>query len=205
MKPLKLNQKLKAWKAVFDSWPAERRRLALLVGGGLLVVLVYLALVSPLLDLTERWNAQLAQKQKLLEHREALLAKKAQLGKAEEVLSAALTRLESRFLDGSNAAMAASSLQDILKNLAATEGVRLLSTKILPPREVGAYVEVPISVQLTGDINQVLYILYNLEHQKKYLFIPELEIKASRRRVKQDTPLRVQLVVAGLMKKRVQI
>lgn len=205
MKLLKLNQKLKAWKAVFDSWPVERRRLTLLVGGGLLLLLVYLALVSPLLDLTEHWNAQLAQKRKLLEHREALLARKAQLGKAEDVLSAALTRLESRFLDGANAAMAASSLQDILKNLTATEGVRLLSTKILTPREVGTYVEVPISIQLMGDINQILYILYNLEHQKKYLFIPELEIKAPRRRGRGEGSLRVHLVVAGLMRKRVQI
>lgn len=208
MKLLKLNQRLKTWKAVFEGWPAERRRLTLLLAGGLLLILVYVALISPLLDLTEHWNAELAQKQQLLEHREALLAKKAQLDKVEKILTTSLNRLESRFLDGGNAAMAASNLQDILKNLAATEGVRLLSTKILPPREVGTYIEVPISVQLTGNIGQVLTILYNLEHQKKYLFLPELEIQASRRRVEQkqsDSPLRVHLVVAGLMKKRVQI
>lgn len=208
MKLLKLNQRLKTWKAVFEGWSAERRRLTLLLGGGLLLVLIYLALVSPLLDLTEQWNAKLVQKQKLLEHREALLAKKAQLDKAEQILTASLTRLESRFLDGGNAAMAASNLQDILKNLAATEGVRVLSTKILPPREVGTYIEVPISVQLTGNIGQVLSILFNLEHQKKHLFIPELEIQAPRRRVKQDqddSPLRVHLVVSGVIKKRIQI
>jgi Tfp pilus assembly protein PilO len=167
-----------------------------------------MALVSPLLDLTEQWTVELAQKQKLLEHKEALLAKKVQLNKAEQSLTAYLNQLESRFLDGSNAAMAASNLQDILKNLAATEGVSLLSTKVLPPRETGTYIEVPISVQLTGNIAQVLSILYNLEHQKKYLYVTELEIQAPRRRVKQDqsdSPLRVNLVVAGIIKKRVQI
>ena len=172
------------------------------------MVFLYMALVSPLLDLTEKWTVELAQKQKLLEHKKALLAKKGQLNKAEQSLTAYLNQLESRFLDGSNAAMAASNLQDILKNLAATEGVSLLSTKVLPPRETGTYIEVPISVQLTGNIAQVLSILYNLEYQKKYLYVTELEIQAPRRRVKQDqsdSPLRVNLEVAGIIKKRVQI
>jgi len=50
----------------------------------------------------------------------------------------------------------------------------------------------------------LLTILYHLEHHKKLLFIPELEINAPRWMAKQketDQPVQVNLVVTGLIKK----
>jgi hypothetical protein len=55
-------------------------------------------------------------------------------------------------------------------------------------------------------VSQLLTVLYHLEHHKKLLFIPELEINAPRWMVAaqkdQIQTLQVNLVVAGLIKKK---
>jgi hypothetical protein len=81
--------------------------------------------------------------------------------------------------------------------------VQLTSTKIMQPGEAGPYIEVPIQVQLSGTIDQLLTILYSLEHHQKLLFMPEMEINAPRWMVKgkQAGLLQVNLVVAGVIKK----
>ena len=70
--------------------------------------------------------------------------------------------------------MAAADLQEILKNLIKTSGAQSLAIKVLPPKERGPYQEVPILVQLTASIDQLLNILYQVEHNPKLLVVAEL-------------------------------
>jgi hypothetical protein len=83
--------------------------------------------------------------------------------------------------------------------------VQLTSAKVLTPREAGSYLEVPVQVQISGNVAQLLTILYHLEHHKKLLFIPDLEINAPRWMAgdKTERPLQVNLVVSGVIKKGV--
>ena len=171
----------------------------------MLLVLVYLAIVSPLLSLEESWSQELVRKRQVLAKYESLLASKDRVAQANQEMKAALTRTESQFLSGSNAAVASADLQEILKNLTRDHGVQMTSTKVLQPRDAGSYLEVPVQVQLSGNIMQLLTVLYNLEHHKKLLFIPELEINAPRWMVgvKTESTLQVNMVVSGVIKKGV--
>jgi type II secretory pathway component PulM len=202
---LKLKQKLKDWNQVLEKLSPRQRRLAWLLGGVLVLLLVYLAVVSPLLYLEDSWSQDLARKRQMLARYQSLIQSKAQVLEANRAMKAALTRTESQFLSGANAAVASADLQEILKNLTREHGVQLASTKVLTPREAGQYLEVPVQVQLSGSVGQLLTILYHLEHHKKLLFIPELEINAPRWRVgaNNDIPLQVNLVVSGVIKKGV--
>ncbi len=56
----------------------------------------------------------------------------------------------------------------------------MTSAKVLAPREAGVYLEVPVQVELVATINQLVTLLYHLEHHKKLLFIPDLDINAPR-------------------------
>ena len=171
----------------------------------LVLLLVYLAVVSPLLYLEDSWSQELARKRQLLARYQSLIQSKAQVLQANQSMKAALARTESQFLSGSSAAVASADIQEILKNLTREHGVQLTSTKVLTPREAGQYLEVPVQVQLSGNVGQLLTILYHLEHHKKLLFIPELEINAPRWMVggKTESPLQVNLVVSGVIKKGV--
>jgi len=202
---LKLKQRLKDWNQVLEKLNPQQRRLAWLVGTGVALLLVYLVIISPLLSLEDSWTQDLARQRQLLVKYQSLIQSKAQVLKANQEMKAALARTESQFLSGSGAAVASAELQEILKNLTRDHGVQLTSTKVMTPREAGIYLEVPVQVQISGNVAQLLTILYHLEHHKKLLFIPDLEINAPRWRVgtQTDSPLQVNLVVSGVIKKGV--
>jgi type II secretory pathway component PulM len=202
---LKLKQSLRSFNQALEKLSPQQRRLALLGAACALLALVYLAVVSPLMSLEESWSQELVQKRQLMVKYESLIASKDRVGQANQAMKAALTRTESQFLSGGNAAVASADLQEILKNLTRDHGVQMTSTKVLQARDAGSYLEVPIQVQLSGNISQLLTVLYNLEHHKKLLFIPELEINAPRwmAGVKAESMLQINMVVSGVIKKGV--
>jgi type II secretory pathway component PulM len=201
----KLKQNFKAWNRSLERLSPPHRRLVLLLGGGLLLLLFYLAVVNPLLNLEDAWSQELASRSQVLSKYENLLKGKNRVSEANKVMKAALTRTEGQFLSGSNPAVASADLQEILKNLAKEQGVQMTSTKVLPTREAGLYLEVPVQVELTATINQLVTLLYHLEHHKKLLFIPELDINAPRwnKAEQHDVPLRISMVISGVIKKGV--
>ena len=201
----KLKQNLKARLQVIERLSPPHRRLVWLLGGGFLVILLYLAVVSPLLSLGESWGLTLSRQSQILTKYQELLESKNKVVEANQTMKAALARTEAQFLSGSTPALASAELQEILKNLAKDHGVQMTSAKVLPPREAGPYLEVPVQVQLTATINQLVTLLYHLEHEKKLLFIPDLDINAPRwvKGAKEDAPLQINLVISGVIKKGV--
>ena len=182
----------------------RQQRLAWVLAGLLLLLTLYLVLVYPLLALNRSWSQDLTRKRQLLVRYQALQESKAKVGQALQALKGAVSQMEGQFLAGGNPAVASADLQEILKSLTGAHGVQMTSIKVLQPRDSGPYQEVPVQVQLSGTMAQLLNILYHLEHHKKLLFIPELEINASRWMGKQketDQPVQVNLVVMGLIKK----
>ena len=201
----KLKQNFKAWNRALERLSPPHRRLVWLVGGGLLLILFYLAVVNPLLSLEDSWNQELVSRSKLLSKYQSLLQSKNRVIEANKAMKAALVRTEGQFLSGSNPAVASADLQEILKNLAKEQGVQMTSTKVLPTREAGLYLEVPVQVQLAATINQLVTLLYHLEHHKKLLFIPELDVNAPRGVTGDNKTalLQISMVISGVIKKGV--
>ena len=201
----KLKQNFKAWNRALDRLSPPHRRLVLLLSGGLLLILFYLAVVNPLLSLEDSWNQELVNRNTLLSKYHSLLNSKSRVIQDNKAMKAALARTESQFLSGSNPAVASADLPGILENLAKEQGVQMTSAKVLPPREAGIYLEVPVQVELTATINQLVTLLYHLEHHKKLLFIPDLDINAPRsvRGENKDIPLQISMVISGVIKKGV--
>lgn len=200
----KLKQTLRARREALDKLP-PRQRLLVLGGAGIILVLVaYTLVISPLLDLKDSWALDLDKKSMLLEKYQVLNKDKQAVTQAFQNLQKKLAQAEGQLLTGSNPAVASADLQEILKNLTRTLGVQVNSTKVLPPQDSGAYLEVPIEVQMSLTIDQLVIMLYRLEHHEKLLVITEMDINAPRRRRRvqqEDSTLRVHLVVEGLIKK----
>jgi type II secretory pathway component PulM len=200
---LRLKQILSDSSRYFERLNPQQRRLALIVGGGLLLILVYLAVINPLWALHESWSRELTQKRQLLDKYQSLVASKARIEQSNKAMKEALAQAESQFLTGSNSAVASADLQEILKKLTQDNGVLMTSAKVLPPKEAGPYLEVPVQVQLSCTTGQLLTMLYQLEHHKKLLFVPELEVNAPRwaAGAKGSATLQVNLVISGVIKK----
>lgn len=176
-----------------------------MIGGGvLLLALIYLVVISPIMSLEESWSQELVRNRQLLAKYQSLIGNKAKIDQGNKAMKAALAQAEGQFLSGNNAAVASADLQEILKKLTQDHGVQMTSTKVLQPREAGPYLEVPVQAQLSCTTGQLLTILYQLEHHKKLLFVPELEVNAPRwvvGQVKKEAALQVNLVVSGVIKK----
>jgi type II secretory pathway component PulM len=201
----KLKQNFKAWNRALERLSPPQRRLVWLGGGGFLLIFFYLAVVNPLLSLEDSWSQELVNQTKLLNKYQSLLKSKDRVIAANKAMKAALARTEGQFLSGSNPAVASAELQEILKNLAKEQGVQMTSAKVLPPREAGLYLELPVQAELTGTINQLVSLLYHLEHHKKLLFLPDLDINAPRmvKGENKDVPLQISMVISGVIKKGV--
>jgi len=201
----KLKQNFKAWNRALERLSPPHRRLVWLGGGGLLLILFYLAVVNPLLSLEDSWAQEMVIQSKLLSKYQGLLKSKNRVIAANKAMKAALDRTEGQFLSGSNPAVASAELQEILKNLAKEQGVQMTSAKVLAPREAGLYLEVPVQAELTATVNQLVSLLYHLEHHKKLLFIPDLDINAPRlvKGDNKDIPLQISMVISGVIKKGV--
>ncbi len=201
----KLKQNFKAWNRELKRLSPSHQRLVWLLGGGLLLILFYLAVINPLISLHETWSQELASRSQLFSKYQSLLKSKNRVVEANKMMKAALSRTESQFLTGVNPAVASADLQEILKNLAKEQGVQMTSTKVLPPREAGPYLEVPVQVSLSASLNQLVTLLYHLEHHQKLLFIPDLDINAPHwaRGEKKDALLQINMVISGVIKKGV--
>jgi type II secretory pathway component PulM len=199
----KLKQNFKAWNRSLERLSPPHRRMVWLLGGGLLLILLYLAVVSPLLSLEESWSQDLAIRSRELDKYKNLLSGKNRVIEANKVMKGALSRVEAQFLSGANPAVASADLQEIMKNLAKEQGVQMTSAKVLPTREAGPYLEVPLQVQLVATISQLVTLLYHVEHHKKLLFIPDLDINAPRwiRGTNKDVSLQINMVISGVIKK----
>jgi hypothetical protein len=161
--------------------------------------------VSPIIGLEESWGQEVVRRRQVLMTYRGLLASKDKVVRANQAMKEALARIEGQFLSGSNPALASADLQEIVKNLTSEHGVQMSSAKVLQPREAGPYLEVPVQVQLSANITQFVALLHSLEHHKKLLFIPELEINAPfvSKEDKKEVTLRVSMVISGVIKKGV--
>jgi type II secretory pathway component PulM len=199
----KLRQRLGARVEALEKLPPRQRLLALGAGGLLLALVAYALVISPLLDLKDSWARELNRKTMLLQKYRALDRNKQAVDRSYQNLQKSLILAEGQLLAGTNPAVASADLQEILRNLTRTLGIQVTSTRVLPPQESGEYLEVPLEVQMTCTIDQLVTMLYRLEHHEKLMVITDLDVNAQRRRrvAQEDSTLRVNLVVAGLMRK----
>ena len=176
------------------------RRERSLIGLGVVIVLliaIYVFLVEPLVDRARQAQGRTAAREAALERRRLMIAQGPRI--AKEVLSAK-TRLESesrRLLRGPTAPLAASELQKLVKDAAASSNMEVRSERVLPASAREGLQEVPIEIMIAGSIRDTLAALYRLEHAERLLMIKDLKIRAAG--IGQPRELMTTLTVAGYM------
>ena len=203
MKNLLSKPNLNKWGEKLLKLPPVLRTGILTATGFLILMLVYLLIIEPLINLEEDWNRELKQKGLELAHYQSLLANKDKVADHLQNLQNALAATNEQMLTGSNAAVAAADLQEITKNLLKTHGAQILAINVQPPKERGPYLEVSLMVQLSSNIEQLFNILYQLENNQKFLVVSEINVSQSEDVQEQNSDLQVDLIVAGMIKKGV--
>ena len=174
------------------------RRERTLIGlgvGTVLVVGLYLFLVEPLVDRAREAKGQTVAREAALERRRLLIGQGPRI--AEE-LQGVTRRLESesaRLLRGPTAPLAASELQKLVKDVAASSNMEVRSERVLPAADREGLQEVPIEIIIAGSIRDTMTALYRLERTDRLLIIKDLKFRTVA--VGQPRELMTTLTVAG--------
>jgi len=160
--------------------PSLSRRERFLVGAAMAAAVAvggYVYVLEPLrtrnlqaAELVPAREARLERRQQLIAQRAALTAELAEATKRVQGQSA-------RLLQGPTPPLAASELQNLVKEVAAGAQVEVRSERVLPTVERGGLAEVPIEITVAGGIRESVNLLYQLERTGKLLTVQDLKLR----------------------------
>ncbi len=146
-------------------WMKLSKREKTLVGAAgfvLLLVLGRFFVVSPFLERRAWVKDQLEVLPPLHSKNLRHLGQKEAIGKAFEKAKNDLQALEKLLLSGDTPSVSASNLQEMIRTIADREGTQIITTRVLNPEANGKYTKIPIQVELSGEIEQVVTFLKGL-------------------------------------------
>ena len=155
----------------------------------------YLYVVEPLITRARDAGELATAHEATLERRRALVGQRERLAKELEEVSARLDEQKARLLPGPTPPLAASDLQKVVKELAATAGVEVRSERVLPTAERAGLQEVPLELSVAGSIRQTVTLLARLEQAPMLLTIRDLKVRVVA--VGQPRELLASLTVSG--------
>ncbi len=127
-----------------------------------------------------------------IEHDKSILARLQVDPETEQTLQSRLESLSGRqaasglYLSGETHALAAADLQDRLRHIVQEQGAELTTVQILPPGEEDGLTRVAIRAVLTTHLSALYGVLYELESDKPYKFIENVEAQVRRKRRSKD-------------------
>jgi len=156
------------------------RRERTLIGlgmGTVLVVGIYLFLVEPLVDRAREAKGRTVAREVALERRRLLIAQGPRIAEELQRITRRLESESARLLRGPTAPLAASELQKLLKDVAASSNMEVRSERVLPATDREGLQEVPIEIIIAGSIRDTMTALYRLERIDRLLMIKDLKMR----------------------------
>ena len=94
------------------------------------------------------------------------------------------------YFDAPTEALAGAQLQSTVQGMVQTAGAKLVNSQFLPAEAKDQPPRIALRVQIQGDTNALLDILYDIEHARPFLFVDQLSVRSTtrrdRRRNRQD-------------------
>jgi Type II secretion system (T2SS), protein M subtype b len=176
--------------------PRER----IVVGAGAAIALVvggYLLIVEPIMTRARTAEATVPAREEILERRRDQIRQQARLAEELTAVNARLQAESGRLLRGSPASLAASELQQLVKELLADASVEVRSERVLPAADLQGLQEVSIELAFMAGIRETVTALARLERAPQLLGLKDVKIRVVA--VGQPRELLTTLVVAGYL------
>jgi Tfp pilus assembly protein PilO len=176
------------------------RRERLIVGIGIAAVVViggWLLLVQPMRDRSRVAEELVPVREQMLSRRQELVNRKAAIAAELQAMNTRIEALNARFLPAGTPAVAASELQNLVKDLAAQASTEVRSERILPPVERGELLEIPIEITVSGEIRHLVDLLARLDGAPKLLAVQDLRVRVVN--ISQPRDLLATLTLSGFI------
>lgn len=181
----------------------------------LFLVLGRYFLVSPLLERRVWVKSQIEIQSHILERDHRYITQKEEIEVVLEKARGGLKELESLLLSGDTPSVSASDLQDLVGAITAKEGAKVITMRVLNPETMGSYTKIPIQMEATGDIQQIVNLITGIQSAKNLLIVNELNMRplftpfaVSRQQAGRNLPaqnLRANLIISGFSRSQTGI
>jgi hypothetical protein len=176
--------------------PRER----LVVGAGAAIALViggYLVIVEPLMNRSRTAEATVPMREEVLERRRQQIGQNVKLADDIAAVNERLQTESRRLLRGPTAPLAASELQQLVKDRIGVASVEVRSERVLPVTDQQGLQEISIELAFMGSIRDTVTAMAALERSPHLLALKDVKIRVVT--VGQPRELLTTLVVAGYL------
>jgi Tfp pilus assembly protein PilO len=172
-----------------------------IIGGAMflgILVLGWLYVVEPIREKNELTADLVPVRQELLARRRQLVERKSTIAAELQAVDQRIEALWGRLLTAATPAVAASELQNIVKEIAGGAQMETRSERILPPVDRGELLEIGVEIAVSGEIRQLVDLLTRVENSPKLLRVQDVKVRVMN--ISQPKELLTTLVVSGLIR-----
>ncbi len=184
----------------------QQRMLAI----ALLVVVVFsllLLLIEPVVTKLDQYDETIDELAFRIKRYRKIIATSDQI--FDQVEATRLKIAEQGYISTKNSeALVSAELQQFLKDAISQGGGRLISTQVLPSKKEGELMRIAVKLRLSGTIEMLRNLLYDIETEKPLLIIEQLDINPQRarrnpktRKIEASDQLNISLMVMEYMRK----
>lgn len=137
----------------------------------------YIYVVEPLRERAQQTAELTPAREAKLKSRQRLVAERAALSAELEEATRRLAQQSARLLQGPTPPLAASELQNLIKEMATESGVETRSERILPPADRNGIQEIPIEISVAGGIRESVALLAAVERSRKMLTLQDVKVR----------------------------
>jgi Tfp pilus assembly protein PilO len=180
--------------------PTFSRRERVVIGAGAAIAWVvggYLMIVEPIMTRARTAEATARSREEILERRRDQIRQQARLTEELTAVKARLQAESGRLLRGPTAPLAASELQQLVKELLGDASVEVRSERVLPASDLQGLQEVSIELAVMGSIRDTVTALSRLERAPQILALKDVKIRVVA--VGQPRELLTTVVIAGYL------
>jgi len=194
---------------VKNLWLRLSKRERVIVSVAALIFVLLLArffVLNPYLAHRASVAEQLDVRAKQLENHRRYLNRKEEIQGEIAALKTELEELVASLLVGDTPPVIASSLQETVRAIAAREGVQIVATRVLNPEPVGAFLRIPIQMEIDGAMEQVASLIQGIDSGPQLLVVNEITIRSLSPQAARGRPrerqaagggVRASMVIAG--------
>lgn len=167
---------------MMESLTQKQRQLLALAILALVAVMIFTLLVAPLWAVNRHYLDTIDGLDKRLQILQRTASEGSGLRSQHEQLKRSLAS-NRHYLKSASEALAAANLQGIIKRIAGSKKMEVLSTQILPASEEAGFTRVALKVRMRGNMDSMVKVFHALETGQPYLFLDNVSISSHGRRI----------------------
>jgi type II secretory pathway component PulM len=176
----------------------DKRALTILGAVGVVILLAF-AIVLPFYSAKSGVASELEDKEQLLRRYVQVLQEEVDYRFELSQLDRMLNGYRQRLLDAQDISMATIQLEEVVRTLAAQNGIQVTRSNPLQEREVGEnYVKITLQLNLRSDMSQLTGFLYALSANPKFLLVENFFLNSLRSR--DEVRIQPRMNVSGFIR-----